>query len=117
MIWETGDAILPRFAPINWRARLLPPGSATASIAPFQRVMREYGIDENELIAQSAAISEWSGSSIREELIRGADNMGALSWLNFGHARHGDSDRIQGGVYFRTVIRKIRIPPLLTAGS
>ena len=67
---------------------------------------------KNELVAQAAMIAEWSGSSIREELIPGMGNMSALLWLNFGHARHGAAARIQVGVCFWLAVRKIRIPPL-----
>ena len=41
----------------------------------------------------------------------GVGNMGALSWLKFGHARHGPAARIQVGVFFWLAIRGNRISP------
>ena len=51
-------------------------------------------------------MAEWSGSSIKEELIPGMGNMGAMSWMIYGHARPGDSAGIQAGVYFGLPFRK-----------
>ena len=50
-------------------------------------------------------------AAIREELIPWVGNMSSLSWLEFGHARHGPSARIQVGVFFWLDVRRIRISP------
>ena len=55
-------------------------------------------VNGNELIARAATILERCGSSIREELAPGMGNMGALSWLSFGHARNGPAAKIQIGI-------------------
>ena len=111
ILWTTGDATLTRFAAINWRTREFFSEPVKDFIAPFQRVMHDPCINENELVAQAAMIVEWAGKSIKEELIPGMDNMSALSWLNFGHSRHGPAARIQVGVFFWLAIHKIRISP------
>ena len=110
-LWTTGDATLTRLAAINWRTREFFSEPVRNFTAPFQRVLHEPCIDENELIAQAAIIVEWAGNSIKEELIPGMDNMSALSWLNYGHARRGPATRIQVGVFFWPAIHKVRIPP------
>ena len=111
ILWTTGDATSTRFAAINWRTREFFSEPVQNFVAPFQLVMREPCINENEWIAHAAMIVEWSGNSIEEELIPGVGNMSALSWLNFGHARHGPAARIQVGVFCWLAIRKIRISP------
>ena len=37
--------------------------------------------------------------------------MSALSWLKFGHSRHGHAARMHVGVFFRLSVREIRIAP------
>ena len=111
ILWTTGDAALTRFPAINWRTMEFFSESVRDFIAPFQRITHDPCSNENELIAQAAIIAEWSGNSIKGELIHGVCNMSAFSWLNFGHARHGPAARIQVGVFFWLGIRKILITP------
>ena len=111
ILWTAGDATLTRFAAINWGTREFFSDPVRDFISPFQQITQEPFTNENELIAQASMIVERAGSSIKEELIPGMGNMGALSWLNFGHARHGPAARIQAGVFFWLSIREIRIPP------
>lgn len=56
---------------------------------------RTHGINENVLVAQAAMIVARDGSSISEEYVHGADNMSASHWVDFVHAIHGPSERIQ----------------------
>ena len=62
-------------------------------------------------------IVDRGGSSIREELVPGVRNMGDLLWLSFGHARHGNSAKIQVGAYYRLEARRIRISPFYAVSS
>ena len=111
ILWTTGDATLTRFSAISWRTREFFSDPLRDFIAPSQRILHARCINENDLSAQAAMIVERSGNSTKEELIPGMGNMGALSWLNFGHARYEPSARIQVGVFLRLAICKIRIPP------
>ena len=111
ILWATGDSALSRFASINWRNRECFSEPVGDFISPFQLVLRESRKNGNESIAHDAMIAGRSGSSTKEELITGVDNVGTLSWLKFGDARHGPAARIHVGVIARLAIREIRISP------
>ena len=67
-------------------------------ISAFRRTPEDTSISENELIAQDAMVVEWAGKSLSDELIRGMGNIGSLSWMSHGHARHGVAAKIQAVV-------------------
>ena len=116
----TGDATLARFSAISWRIREFFAGGISDFISVFlirRTCLLSMKMNSLRKLPMPAMEVEWDGDSISEELIHGADNMSALSWMSHGHDRRGVAERIQVGVYFWLALHRIRIPPFYLRSS
>ena len=85
----TGDAVIDRFASINWGRTEYILEEAHEYLAEIMPARRRAVICDTEQLAATSVVVEWSRPEIL--LLLGTDNRNVLAWTNRGYAKKGTS--------------------------